>query len=79
MKMFKEFWEEEDGIATVEILLILAVLIVIAIIFRKAIVKWVQDTLGGIFGDANQGLEEGAKEGADYQAPGGYGGSGGGN
>ena len=49
MGMFKEFWEEEDGIATVEILLILAVLIIIAIIFRTAIIKWVKNILANLF------------------------------
>ena len=49
MGMFKEFWEEEDGIATVEILLILAVLIIIAIIFRNAIIKWVKNILANLF------------------------------
>lgn len=53
MKMLKEFWAEEDGIATVEILLILAVLIIIAILFRKTIVKWVEDILATLFPDAS--------------------------
>jgi len=55
MKMFKEFWEEEDGIATVEILLILAVLIIIAVIFRKAIIDWVTKTVKSLFGSADTG------------------------
>jgi len=49
MNTLKEFWEEEDGITTVEILLILAVLIVIAILFRDAIVGWVQRTIKTVF------------------------------
>jgi Flp pilus assembly pilin Flp len=36
------FWEEEDGLGTLEILLIVAVLVIIAIAFRKWIMKWVQ-------------------------------------
>lgn len=58
MKMFKEFWEEEDGIATVEILLILAVLIVIAIIFRKTIVNWVKGITDKLFNDATTGVTD---------------------
>ena len=38
MKMLKKFWTEEDGITTIEILLILAVLIIIALLFRKTII-----------------------------------------
>ena len=53
MKMLKEFWAEEDGIATVEILLILAVLIIIAILFRKTIMEWVQNMLGDLFRNAD--------------------------
>lgn len=59
--MLKEFWEEEEGIATVEILLILAVLIIIAIIFRKAIVEWVAKTVTSIF--------KGADDAADIVTP----------
>jgi Flp pilus assembly pilin Flp len=36
------FWDEEDGLGTLEILLIVAVLVIIAIAFRKWIMKWVQ-------------------------------------
>lgn len=37
------FWREEDGLGTLEILLILAVLVVIAVVFRKWIISWVND------------------------------------
>ena len=53
MKMLKEFWAEEEGIAVVEILLILAVLIVIAILFRKTIINWVEKMLDSIFKNAD--------------------------
>lgn len=49
MNMLKEFWKEEDGFAVVELLLILAVLIIIALLFNDAIVKWVTETLENIF------------------------------
>ncbi|MGO4275129.1 Flp1 family type IVb pilin, partial [Paenibacillus sp. TAF58] len=38
----KQFWEDEEGLGTLEILLIVAVLVGIAIIFRKWIVSWFQ-------------------------------------
>lgn len=53
MKMLKEFWTEEDGIATVEILLILAVLIIIALLFRETIINWIKKMLDSIFGHTN--------------------------
>lgn len=35
------FWKEEEGLGTLEILLIVAVLVAIAIVFRKWIIAWV--------------------------------------
>jgi Flp pilus assembly pilin Flp len=36
------FWKDEEGIGTLEILLIIAVIVIIAIAFRKWIMKWVK-------------------------------------
>ncbi|MDD6035295.1 MAG: Flp1 family type IVb pilin [Lachnospiraceae bacterium] len=49
--MLKRFWQEEDGMGVVEILLIIAVLIIIAILFRNVIIKWVKDVLAKLFPD----------------------------
>ncbi|TFJ91201.1 Flp1 family type IVb pilin [Lentibacillus salicampi] len=38
---FKNLWNDEEGLETVEILLILSVLIVIAIMFKGKITEWV--------------------------------------
>ncbi|UQZ81623.1 hypothetical protein SK3146_00779 [Paenibacillus konkukensis] len=46
---FRRFWQEEDGLGTLEILLILAVLVIIAIAFRRWIMQWVK----GLFDSAN--------------------------
>ena len=56
MKMLKEFWTEEEGVAVVEILLILAVLIIIAILFRKTLIDWVNKMLGNVFDAADGGM-----------------------
>lgn len=40
---WRKFWNNEDGIGTLELLLIVAVLVVIAIAFRKWIIRWVTD------------------------------------
>jgi Flp pilus assembly pilin Flp len=37
----RKFWKDEDGLGTLEILLIVAVLVIIAVAFRKWIMKWV--------------------------------------
>ncbi|TDF99589.1 Flp1 family type IVb pilin [Paenibacillus piri] len=42
-RAIRSFWHDEDGLGTLEILLIVAVLVIIAIAFRKWIMKWVQD------------------------------------
>ncbi|HLR03163.1 MAG TPA: Flp1 family type IVb pilin [Virgibacillus sp.] len=53
MKKFKEvcsnFWNDEEGIQTLEILLIVAVIVFIALMFRKNIEKWIKDLVG--YGD----------------------------
>ncbi|MFE5317373.1 Flp1 family type IVb pilin [Paenibacillus sp. NPDC056579] len=48
-QFMKKLWEDEDGLGTLEILLILAVLVIIAIAFRKWIMKWVKS----LFDSAN--------------------------
>lgn len=55
--MIKEFLFEEDGLGTVEMLLILAGLVSVAIIFKKQLVSFVRTTTGNIFG--NQGAAQG--------------------
>jgi Flp pilus assembly pilin Flp len=54
MNLLKSFLKDEDGLGTVEIVLILAVLVSIAIIFRKSVMAFVKTTIGNIFnnGDA---------------------------
>lgn len=41
--MLQQFWEEEDGIGVVEVILILVVLIGLVIIFKEQITKLVND------------------------------------
>lgn len=53
MNRFKKraiaFMKDEEGLGTLEMLLILAIIVVIAIAFRKWIMKWV----GDLFSKAN--------------------------
>lgn len=48
------FWKEEDGLGTLEMLLILAVIVIIAIAFRKWIMKWV----GELFNKADSDIQD---------------------
>lgn len=50
----KQFWNEEDGIGTLEIVLIIAVVILIAFIFKGWIIGLVEDLLGRAEGEANK-------------------------
>ncbi|MCX8129532.1 MAG: hypothetical protein N3I35_05450 [Clostridia bacterium] len=52
MGLVKKFLKEEDGLGTVEIVVIIAVLIGLALIFRKAIFSFVNQILAKIFGSA---------------------------
>lgn len=43
MKFIVRFLKEEDGIGTLEMLLIVAILVALAVVFRKWIFSWVND------------------------------------
>ena len=63
--MIKEFLRDEEGMGTVELVLIIAALVSIAIIFRNQIMGWVRAQLSAVFGDATKGTGvEGVQEGA---------------
>ena len=51
--MIKEFWDEEDGVGVVEIILILVILIALVLIFKGKITDIVDDALSDI--DKNSG------------------------
>ena len=48
LKNFKEFMLEEDGMGTVEVILIIVVLIGLVIIFKKQLTKIVNDIFSKI-------------------------------
>ncbi|QQZ10427.1 Flp1 family type IVb pilin [Heyndrickxia vini] len=50
---FKAFWKDEEGLQTLEIMLIIAVIVVIALAFRDKITTWVKSLLD--FGDSKVG------------------------
>ncbi|RJX41663.1 multidrug transporter [Paenibacillus pinisoli] len=53
----KGFWRKEDGIGTLEIILIIAVIIVIAIIFKDWIIELIDSLLGKADKEAHQIFE----------------------
>lgn len=49
MELLKRFWTEEDGMGTVEIVMIIAALMCIALLFRKQVVKFASDIMDKVF------------------------------
>ena len=47
----KEWWASEEALGTVEMVLILAVLVGVALIFRQYLVGFVQEIMANILGD----------------------------
>lgn len=52
LRLMKSFLKEEDGLGTVEIVVIIAVLVGLALIFRKAIFSFLNQILKRIFDSA---------------------------
>jgi Flp pilus assembly pilin Flp len=49
----KRLWLDERGIGTLEIIMLVAVVVIIAVAFRKWIMKWV----GDLFNTTNQNMD----------------------
>lgn len=56
--LLKEFWEEEEGIGVVEIILILVILIGLVLIFKDEISKIVKKAFDSISSDAGEIIGE---------------------
>jgi Flp pilus assembly pilin Flp len=48
-KKIQKFWKDESGLQTLEMMLIIAVIVVIALLFRDQIMGWINSLLE--FGD----------------------------
>ncbi len=44
----KSFWRNEDGLGTLEVLLIVVALVIVAMLFREQLTTWVTDLFDGI-------------------------------
>ncbi|RKJ06243.1 hypothetical protein D7X87_05585 [bacterium D16-54] len=49
MELLKRFYEEEDGMGTVELVMIIAALMCIALLFRKQIFAFAQGIMNTVF------------------------------
>ncbi len=58
VKLFKDFWYEEDAMGTVEIVIIIAVLVAIAIIFKDSIYNFASDMMKKVFTSDNANVEK---------------------
>lgn len=52
MDDLRMFWEEEEGLGTVEMVLLLAALVSIAIMLRLGLLSFMRDKLDNIFNNA---------------------------
>lgn len=48
VKYTRDFWNDEEGMGTLEVILIVVCLVGIALIFKKQIVGWVGDILDSV-------------------------------
>ncbi len=49
MELLRRFYEEEDGMGTVELVMIIAALMCIALLFRKQVFKFAEDIMKKVF------------------------------
>ncbi len=50
----KRFIQEEDGMGTVEVIIIIAVLVGVALLFRKQLINFVNGIINNLFPDASK-------------------------
>lgn len=50
----KSFIAEEDGMGTVEVIIIIAVLVGVALLFRNQLIKFVNSIISNLFPDGSQ-------------------------
>lgn len=49
MEMLKKFYEEEEGLGTVEMVMLIAALMCIALLFRETITKFAKNIMDIVF------------------------------
>ncbi len=56
IEKFKRVWKKNAGFGTVELVILVAILVGIALLFRGQITDFVNDVMGGVF--SNQKVQE---------------------
>jgi len=51
--LLKKFWQEEDGMGTIEVVILIAVLVAVALLFKDGIEEFVNDMMDKFF-DTNK-------------------------
>lgn len=51
-KLLKDFIHEEDGLGTVEVVIIIAVLVGVALIFRDSLIKFASGIIDNVFNES---------------------------
>ena len=59
MDMWKQFYEEEDGMGTVEIVMIIAALVSVALLFRKQVMLYGKQIMDKVFKDTKDKIKVG--------------------
>ena len=54
--LIKRFWQEDDALGTVEMVLLLAALVAVALVFKEQLTDWVKSAVEKVFGNADKGL-----------------------
>lgn len=49
MELLRRFYEEEDGMGTIEIVMIIAALMCVALLFRRQITDFAEKVMGQVF------------------------------
>lgn len=49
LKFLKDFWYEEDAMGTIEIVIIIAVLVALAILFKEQLEEFAKTLMGNMF------------------------------
>ena len=53
MNDLRMFWEEEEGLGTVEMVLLIAALVTVALLLRGGLIGFMKDNMGKIFDGNN--------------------------
>lgn len=62
-ELLKRFWHEEDGMGTIEIVIIIAVLVSIALLFKKEITSFAKNLMETFFDEKKVSVDYTTEDG----------------